>query len=326
MRIDPRFLGWGVFFVIAGGIPLAVQAGVIDGGALADAWRFWPLLLVAAGLGILLRATPAHFVGGLLAAATFGLIVGGILGAGSRLDLGGVACGPGSGGGRAFAPQTGALGNGSAVSLELDCGQLDLATNAGSSWTVEGSSYDGTAPTVDATPDRLAVRSRSFKNTFPGLGDRHETWRVTVPSSARDYSVTLNAGSARLGLGGTSLATLSATVNAGSLTADLTSSPLSSLSVTVNAGSAKLDLPDAAIAGSMTVNAGGISFCVPPSVGLQITANDNLTGGNNYGDRGLTKTGNTWTSANWSTATNRITLNASANAGAFTLNPQEGCK
>lgn len=326
MRIDPRFLNWGVFFLVAGGIPLAVQGGAIDPGSLVDAWRFWPLLLVAAGLGILLRATPAHFVGGLLAAATFGLIVGGLLGAGPNLDLGRVACGSGSGTGQAFATQSGSLNEAGAVSLELDCGELDVATKAAGTWSVEGSSFDGAGPIIDATPARLAVRSRTVSKGFPGIGDRHETWHVVVPSSAGDYSMTLNAGSARLGLGGSSASNLSATVNAGSLVVDLTGSQLRNVNVTVNAGSAKLDLPDASFGGNMTVNAGSISFCVPPSVGLQLTTSDNLTGGNNFGDRGLTKSGNTWTTSNWSTATNRIDLNASANAGGFTLNPGEGCK
>jgi hypothetical protein len=44
MRIRPGLLFWGIFFLLLGGIPLLVRAGVLDANVLADAWRLWPLL------------------------------------------------------------------------------------------------------------------------------------------------------------------------------------------------------------------------------------------------------------------------------------------
>ena len=38
-------LGWGAFFITAGGVPLAVQAGALSPGALDRAWSAWPLIL-----------------------------------------------------------------------------------------------------------------------------------------------------------------------------------------------------------------------------------------------------------------------------------------
>ena len=46
MRLDPRFLNWGVFFILLGGIPFAVGQGWIPATAVDDGWRFWPLLLM----------------------------------------------------------------------------------------------------------------------------------------------------------------------------------------------------------------------------------------------------------------------------------------
>ena len=79
MRLDPRFLNWGVFFILLGAIPLAVSQGWIPASAIDNAWRFWPLILIGIGIGLLLRRTAFHFVGGLLVAATFGLMLGSVL-------------------------------------------------------------------------------------------------------------------------------------------------------------------------------------------------------------------------------------------------------
>src|SRR5687768_4959284 len=51
VRIDQGYLGWGVFFVAAGAIALAIGAGVVVDQRW---WSFWPLLLVGAGIGLVL--------------------------------------------------------------------------------------------------------------------------------------------------------------------------------------------------------------------------------------------------------------------------------
>ena len=88
MRVDRRLLGWGVFFILLGAVPLAVRQGLVPADAVSRAWTLWPLLLISAGIGLLLRRTPLEFVGGLLTAATLGLI-GGALIAGGAIPFGG---------------------------------------------------------------------------------------------------------------------------------------------------------------------------------------------------------------------------------------------
>ena len=51
-RRGPLF--WGLFLLLLGGIPLLVRGDVLDDAVFADAWRLWPLILVAVGLAILL--------------------------------------------------------------------------------------------------------------------------------------------------------------------------------------------------------------------------------------------------------------------------------
>ena len=55
MRIDQRFLGWGIFLIVLGAVPLAVRSGIVTADAAGTAVRLWPLLLVGAGIGLVLR-------------------------------------------------------------------------------------------------------------------------------------------------------------------------------------------------------------------------------------------------------------------------------
>jgi hypothetical protein len=115
-------------------------------------------------------------------------------------------------------------------------------------------------------------------------------------------------------------------VNAGSLVAALERSALRSVGVTVNAGSASLTFPDADVTGSLTVNAGSIELCVPSTTGLRIETKDGALGSNDFGERGLVRSGDAWISTNWEAATHRIALEATANAGSLSLNPEGGCR
>ena len=98
------------------------------------------------------------------------------------------------------------------------------------------------------------------------------------------------------------------------------------LQLHLNAGSARVNLPRATLTGTVDANAGSVGLCLPSDVGIRITSNDNITSGNNFVQAGLTKNGSTWESANFASATDRITLTATANAGSVNLNPQGGCQ
>ena len=138
MRFDHRFLNWGVFFILAGAIPLAVSQGWISGDALNGWWRFWPIILIGIGVGLLLRRTSFHFLGGLIVAATFGLMVGSLLSSGVNGGIGlGWTCSPDRAG-TAFAGQSGTLSPNGSVTLEMNCGNLVANAASGTSWTLSG--------------------------------------------------------------------------------------------------------------------------------------------------------------------------------------------
>jgi cell wall-active antibiotic response 4TMS protein YvqF len=325
MHADRRLLGWGIFLVILGVVPLAVQTGLVDRSIAVQTWRLWPLLLVGAGIGLLLRSTRATTAGGLIVPATLGLIGGGLL-AGGGVDFGAVACGSGSDAGRTF-ERAGALGPQASVRIEMRCGDLTVHRGNGSSWSVSGTADPDAQPTITATEDRLTIRSGSRGLFLPGFGGARERWDVALPAEATiDLSATVSAGMAGLDLRGGRYTSVGLTANAGTVTMDLDGATVESLNLTLNAGDARIVLPDASLDGSMTVNAGSIEFCAPPTVGLRVHTNDNLTGSFDYAAAGLVRDGSSWTSSNYTTATHRIELSTTANAGSFSLNPRQGCR
>lgn len=325
MRIDSRFLNWGLFFAVMGAVPLAVQQGLISRDIAARAWQLWPLLIVAAGVGLLLRRTSLEFLGGLVVAVTVGAMLGGVIAVGADLANIGRACG--SGDARAFASQQGSLGGSSRVRVDLNCGDVNVSTASGNGWSLSGSSTDGELPRVSSGGDQLTIESRNQGGVFFFGPSHRDSWTITLPTEPTlDIEAELNAGEGRFALTGARLGRVEMNLNAGSLRADLTDATVSRLDVKVNAGSARMILPNAGFSGSLEVNAGSIAFCVPDGVGLRISTNDNITGSNNFGQRGLSKSGSIWETPNFSSAANRINLTTNANAASLTLNPEDGCR
>src|SRR6188768_2858570 len=109
MRVNRGLLGWGVFFIVLGAVPLAVRNGLLSEAALANAWQLWPLLLIGAGLGLILSRTKLAIVGGLVIAVTFGLMGGAVLASGFRIPSGAGGGCAGDPGGERFPEHRGAF-------------------------------------------------------------------------------------------------------------------------------------------------------------------------------------------------------------------------
>ena len=326
MRINRGFLGWGVFLVFVGAVPLAVRGGYITEDQIPSVVSLWPLILIGIGVGILLARTRFAFAGGLVIAATFGLMAGGWL-AGGVDGIGAATCGPG-GSTTAFPTRDGSLTEASgSIDLDLNCGSMTVDVAPGTAWRIEGKDRDGIGPNLNADNDSLRVRSHDDRNGFfEGLSDR-ESWHVSLPEAVLlDVNLNLNAGSSTLDLGAAAIEALELDLNAGSATLDLgLVRQLGDLDIALNAGSVALTLPAQSVHGSIEANAGSVELCVPAGVALRLHTSESIVSSYDFEDRGLVKDGSTWETPGFDGAPVKIELDTKATAGSFSLNPEGGC-
>jgi len=315
MRVDRRLLGWGVFFILLGAIPLAVRLGVLDESLLEPWFNLWPVLFIGWGLGLLLRGTPVEWIGGATAAIVFGVMGGSAIATG----FGGVPAFNGCGTGdtvQGFQTQQGTLGSGGSVHVTFNCGELDVASADGDGWSVGGGSFNGRVPDVEASGADLSIEPPQTNNIFDA--GRAE-WNVVLPRAPSfGFSLTMNAGAADLHLDGANLLGVSFTLNAGSATIGLAqAATLGDLSATVNAGDGTISLPAGDRRASFTINAGRLHVCVPSGAAVRAHWSGAL-GSNNFASAGLTEVSeDVWETPGL--AGDHLELQASANAGSFEL-------
>jgi hypothetical protein len=326
VRIHRDLAGWGVFFVVAGAVPLAVQLGLVPSAVLDRWWAFWPLLLVGIGLGLVLTRTSLEMLGGLIVAGTLGLMAAGILtsGFGGIGDLPSGVCGPG-GGGTPFEPRSGRFEGDASVGIELDCGTVQIDTTSEATWTVDGVDEAGRGPQVNADSQTLEIAppDKDF-GTFLGERDR---WVVQLPTATRlDLRLRINAGSAVANLDGARLGVADIELNAGQATVDLrASTEVDQLKIGLNAGTLGLYLPIVSTTGSIEANAGSVRMCAPEGVALRLRTDDSVLSSYDFGSSGLVQSGDVWETPGYDTAVTRIELRIQANAGSIRLDPEEGC-
>jgi hypothetical protein len=318
MRIDRRLLGWGAFFLIAGAVPIAVRGGALPRDVVEGWPSLWPLLLIGGGLGLVLRGTPLHLLGGTLTALTAGVMAGGLLAVG----LAGVpafgACGTGSGA-TAFADQTGTIPNGGSMDIQFNCGTLRVGTVDGSAWTLSGSGPAGRQPQV--VEDANGVRILPPLANADIFHNSTSTWQIGVPHALiGTLNVTLNAGEGTVNLAGATVVTTNLTVNAGSLDATLADAAAASrVEATVNAGSAVIALPDGLERADFSLNAGSMTVCVPAEAQVRIGWRGGLAS-NNFAGLGLARLGgDRWATSGLDATSPATDIEISANAGSFTL-------
>ena len=317
MHVDRRLLGWGLFFILVGGIPLAVRANLLDAGLVGQWPLLWPVLLIAWGIGLLLRGTPGEWLGGALAAITFGVMGGGLLATGAGglpIATGCSSTGPAV----AFAGRTGNLDATAQVNLEFNCGSLAVNAIDGSAWSLAGSDRDGSGPRVTSTSTLLKIEPDAGGG-FPGNG--RSAWNLSIPRApAITLGLTLNAGDGTVDLSGASIASTTMTLNAGKMTFDLgTTETAGDVNATVNAGAAALNLPAGQRDVNLSLNAGSLAVCLPPGAPVRVGWAGAL-GSNNFGAAGLNRVDDsTWTSSSFDAQSAHTELHVSANAGSFEL-------
>lgn len=329
MRLNVGMFNWGVFFIALGAVPLLVAQGVLPSDL--EWWNLWPMVLVGIGVGLVIQRTLGDLIGGLIVALAFGVMFGGLASValeGRFPDFGGISrtCGD-ERASQSFPGQKGTFSGPAAdVTIQLDCGEAQVATAAGAGWSVEGTDEDGQPPTIEASSDSLAIRTRERDDGF--FQDLvRSTWRVTLPADPTiDLRVSVAGGDGAMSLGGATLGSTRLEVTAGSGTLDLSGAVADRLEVQVNAGSASVTLPTSDLTGTLTANAGSIEVCAPAGAGLRLTAPTNIFGSNDFSDQGLVQDGDTWETPGYDEADYQIDLVTKANAGSISLNPDGGCQ
>lgn len=331
MAVDRRLLNWGVFLVLLGAVPLAVAQGWVPRDLVARAWELWPFILVGAGVGLILGATPLRALGGIVVSATFGVMLGALIAVGfGGFNLGGFGCGGATAGAPQVLQESGSFDDGSgSVVLSANCTSLEIATAAGSAWSIDVHGTANARPTVDRAGGQLEVRSPNSNIVFP-FGNQRARWRADLGTDTRfeTLMIRLNAGDASVNLAGATVSDLSFDGNAvGDTRLDLSSATVARLDVRVNAGDVAIVLPAAAsLQGTIEGNAASVDLCAPAGVGLRLLVDDNITASDNYDDAGLVRSGSAWETPGYASAATRIELHTIGSAVSYTLNPEDGCR
>ncbi|MCU0505697.1 MAG: DUF5668 domain-containing protein [Chloroflexi bacterium] len=319
MRVHRGFLGWGVFFIVLGLVPLADQLGWIPGVDLSQAWRLWPLFLVGAGVGLLLRRTPLEALGGLIVAATAGLLLGSFLAVGPSL---GVTCGP-PGNASTVASQGGSLGPGSSVSIDAACARVNGRAGPGADWTVAWGPQGDDAPRIAETGGGLVVANPGQAGT-PFGGSAGSLWDVTVPSGSADrLTIEVDAGTARIPLDGLVLDSAILQSNAADVRVDLGGSTVVRIDGEVNVGSLRVGLPRSGLTtGRLGANLSSLVLCAPADLPMRIQTDGTHVG---WDLPGLTQNGSVYETPGF-TATNGVTLRIEANLSSVRLEREGSCR
>lgn len=316
MRIRRGPLFWGLLLIPLGAIPLLARTGALDASQFGDVGRFWPLILVGIGLAVLLGRGRASIVGTAVVALTIGAL-GGAAMAGGTFAVDGITDCAVSPNALLTDSEGGAFTGRASITIDLDCGSVDLTTASDASlgWMLDAR-YRTQPPIVRATDSSLRIDA-------PDRGGSHrQEWSLVMPAAdLAAIDLTANAATATLDLTGATGVRLRADINAGDLRLDAREGGVERLDVSMNAGRARIALGGGAT-GTLAANAGAIELCVPSDAALLFRLQDQLTFGHNLDGRGLTQAGDAWTRSGTGDA---IELDIEGNAASFTLEPEGGC-
>jgi hypothetical protein len=318
MQVNRGLVFWGVALITAGAVALAIQFGAIAESAARDAWRWWPLILVVIGLAIIAARTPFA----LAATAAAGLVVGGMAGslvagwpAGLSMGCGGEAT--------ELVSADGSFDERATVELRLNCGELDVSTASGSSWSVDARHGSDAQPRIGDDGGSLSVTVDG--GGFIGFTRARQDWEIVLPTDVGlALSADVNAAASRLDLRRATLDRLRLNVNAGDARLDLGGASVTEFDLDANAVAVSITTDhDTRLEGQVGMNAGSLELCAIDGTAVVIELDDpNVTFSHNLDRRGFSRSGDTWRLGDGTPA---IRLEVDGNATSFSFNPDGGC-
>ena len=292
-----------LMLITIGVVLLLNQMGRLPGDFWWNVWRYWPVLLILAGIEVLLgisRSRWMYLLGVLLAMGVIGVLVGyAVLRGANTANLR-----PAAG----TETITHALQDAerARVNLRMGAGAIELGAVSDSPNLAEARiQYSKRSSQVD---DQFVVRTgqaewtlRSRQESNLAFGDEwNDTWRIKL-----NGRVPLN---------------LDVELAAGRVDADLRALQVSQVEVDVAAGSTTLTLPENPGTASVTVKiaVGEVTLIAPVGVGIRLRA-IKLLGSLNITGHQLTQSGNYWVTDNYATAASRLDIRAEVVLGTINL-------
>ncbi|MBI4267954.1 MAG: hypothetical protein HY662_04130 [Chloroflexi bacterium] len=282
---------WGIFLLFLGIVFLLQSLGLLPWTLWGTLWRFWPVLLISAGLGILLRRFNVWLVSILilvLLAASLGIAIW--------------QHGATSLSGQSTVSYSKPLDTLKQAEIEIDfaAGSLTLdSLSAGSTNLVEVGTGDGRTSIItdfrlDGNTGKLHLSKEQLNRPFWDRGN--DNWRVAF---TRNIPLTFNIKSA-----------------ASSEKLDFSQLRAKEIRLDVDAGNTEIIMPSSSgtINAYLKTNVANTEVTIPIGVAARILVNSNLSATDINQNR-FPKQGAYYASSNFDTATNRIYLEIDSNVG-----------
>jgi len=296
-----KFL-WGLVVLAFGVIFLLINFGYLEWNILVDLWRFWPLILVIAGLSIMSRGLPnvVNIFLGVLLILLVGLIIFELATNPTQRDRWTKVTGS-SGTNYTVSEQAGS--GATAGQIQLSTGGAKLRVSGGGDKLLEGTITSSfLAPTVEHT-----LSDGNEKVTVVA----NATWAKTLRTGSNDWNLTLGKDlPTKLGL------------NCGAIDGllDLREVKLTELTVKGGASSIDLNLGDKSdmLEATVELGASDLKIKVPKGVGVKIKAESGLSS-NNFLSQDLTRSDDTFESADYEASAKKIEIDLKTGASSVEL-------
>ncbi|MGE5560225.1 MAG: LiaI-LiaF-like domain-containing protein [Chloroflexota bacterium] len=276
----------GVLLVIIGAVLLLNSLGIIPWGVWTSLWRFWPVLLILAGVSVMTHQR-IPFLALLIAALVVILVLGYAFP--TRFEFG-WTFGRRSHTGNSLPVAADAVGKPLRASLTFGAGDLRIGDTTDQAFTVDVDHY-GPVPIISSASGSAGttLEARSGLAGSRVVSGRTETWRVAFN---RDLP-------------------LDVTVNAGACDAKLDFRAYNLARLVVSAGASDLDISIGERGPSVDVTvssaASDVELRLPPSAGVRLRAHSVLSE-NNLRQAGLVREGDYWVSEGFEAAAQKINV------------------
>ncbi len=275
---------WGIFLFFLGVVFLLQTLGILAWGLWATLIRFWPVLIIIAGLYILLRHTHAWFATIIILVLLFGCLGVAIW------QYGG---GPGGPATRSYSQPLAGLRQ-AKIGISFAAGQLLVGSlSASSSSLVEANSLNRTGIQVDfSAKDSVGTLELSREKGNSEI-NAEANWDVRL---TRNIPLSLDIKS-----------------SASQTTLNLKDLSVTDLSLNANVGNFTVNLPTSG-QGVITANVANVEVNIPEGTAARIRNNAKL-GAVEINERRFVRSGDYYTSTDFDTARNRVELQLECNLG-----------